>query len=86
MGHPWHKLKIKNILKVFTEIGYNVRLNILQAGYYGIPQNRWRVFIYCAKNGLTLPTYPEPQCSFIKTTIFGATKFKDRPRCISSSS
>ena len=68
---------IKNIFKTFNEIGYDVRLNILQAGYYGLPQNRWRVFIFCAKRGLTIPNYPEPECSFIRTTIFGATKFKE---------
>ena len=29
---------IKNIFQTFNEIGYDVRLNILQAGYYGLPK------------------------------------------------
>lgn len=65
------------LLDTLKELGYNTRLGILQAGYYGLPQNRWRVFIWGAKDGERLPDFPEPKYNFPRTTIFGATKFKD---------
>ena len=35
------------LMAALSSLGYEARLGILQAGYYGLPQNRWRVFIYC---------------------------------------
>ena len=51
-------------------------LGILQAGYYGVPQNRWRVFIVAAAADSTLPEFPLPVHAFPRTTIFGATAFR----------
>lgn len=64
------------ILKTLSKLGYNVDLGILQAGHYGVPQNRWRVFIIAAESGLRLPEFPQPTYSFPRTTLFGATNFK----------
>lgn len=36
---------IKTILKVFKDLGYYVDMNIFNSKYYGVPQNRERVFI-----------------------------------------
>jgi DNA (cytosine-5)-methyltransferase 1 len=58
------------------EPGYDAHLGILQAGYHGLPQNRWRVFILASATGSTLPAFPLPQYSFPRTTIFGATAFR----------
>ncbi len=64
------------LLAALESLGYQARLGILQAGYYGVPQNRWRVFIVAASTGSTLPEFPQPEHSFPRTTIFGATAFR----------
>ncbi len=64
------------LLAALETLGYQARLGILQAGYYGVPQNRWRVFIVAASSGSTLPEFPQPVHSFPRTTIFGATAFR----------
>jgi DNA (cytosine-5)-methyltransferase 1 len=63
------------ILKALEDCGYVTKLGILQAGYYGLPQNRWRVFVLAVKKGEPLPEFPEPVHRFQRTTIFGATAF-----------
>jgi DNA (cytosine-5)-methyltransferase 1 len=65
------------ILKALSDFGYNTRLMILQAGFYGLPQNRWRVFIAATQKGAELPAPPQPTHRFPRTTIFGATEFRD---------
>jgi DNA (cytosine-5)-methyltransferase 1 len=64
------------VLSALESLGYNTKLGILQAGYYGVPQNRWRVFIIAAAIGLKLPEFPAPVHNFPRTTIFGATAFR----------
>jgi DNA (cytosine-5)-methyltransferase 1 len=66
----------KLLLKTLEDLGYQAQLGILQAGYYGLPQNRWRVFIVGAKQGQPLPSFPEPTHGFPRTTLFGATAFR----------
>jgi len=65
------------LIESLEGLGYFTRLGILQAGHYGLPQNRWRVFIWAAKNKDALPNFPLPTHEFPKTTVFGATKFRD---------
>ena len=67
----------KLLLNTLNQLGYSTRLGILQAGYYGLPQNRWRVFIWGAYGDLPVPEFPKPKYNFPKTTIFGATQFRD---------
>ncbi len=67
---------IRLLLASLEELGYQVRLGILQAGYYGLPQNRWRVFIVGSIPQLQLPSFPDPSHQFPRTTIFGATAFR----------
>ena len=64
------------LLGALESLGYDARLGILQAGYYGLPQNRWRVFILAVPKGRELPAFPRPQYLFPRTTIFGATAFR----------
>jgi DNA (cytosine-5)-methyltransferase 1 len=64
------------ILAALGELGYQAQLGILQAGYYGVPQNRWRVFVIAALAGLKQPEFPTPVHDFPRTTIFGATAFR----------
>jgi DNA (cytosine-5)-methyltransferase 1 len=66
----------RKILAAFEELRYQTRLGILQAGYYGLPQNRWRVFMWAAAKGHTPPEFPEPTHAFINTVVFGATQFR----------
>jgi len=65
------------ILKALEDCGYVTKLGILQAGYYGLPQNRWRVFVMAVKKGELLPELPKPLYRFQKSTIFGATEFRE---------
>ena len=65
------------LLETLAELGFSVRLGILQAGHYGVPQNRWRVFVWGAKPGCSVPSFPEPTHSFPRTTVFGATRFRE---------
>jgi DNA (cytosine-5)-methyltransferase 1 len=67
---------IERLINALSSCGYTSRLGVLQAGYYGLPQNRWRVFIVAGRDGRKLPELPEPTHSFPRTTIFGATKFR----------
>lgn len=67
---------VSTLLDTLSLLGYRTRLGILQAGYYGLPQNRWRVFIWGAIAGRTVPEFPSPTHLFPRTTIFGATKFR----------
>jgi DNA (cytosine-5)-methyltransferase 1 len=64
------------LVSALDSLGYAARLGILQAGHYGVPQNRWRVFVFAATRGLVLPAFPEPKHTFPRTTIFGASAFK----------
>jgi DNA (cytosine-5)-methyltransferase 1 len=64
------------LLSALSSLGYETRLGILQAGHYGVPQNRWRVFIVAATKGSALPPFPKPTHSFPRTTIFGATGYR----------
>ena len=64
------------LLASLESLGFEARLGVLQAGYYGVPQNRWRVFIVAAAAGLTVPSFPMPVHAFPRTTIFGATAFR----------
>lgn len=64
------------LLAALESLGYQARLGLLQAGHYGVPQNRWRVFIVAASAGLTVPSFPTPLHAFPRTTIFGATAFR----------
>lgn len=64
------------LIASLESLGFEARLGILQVGYYGVPQNRWRVFIVAAAAGLTVPSFPMPVHAFPRTTIFGATAFR----------
>lgn len=53
----------KNIIGLFSELGYNTEGRTLMANYYGVPQKRKRVIILCTRKNLDiLPSdiYPQP--------------------------
>jgi DNA (cytosine-5)-methyltransferase 1 len=57
-----HKKFLEEIIESFELLGYRVRMpwRVLNAAYYGVPQDRERLFLLGAKQGLPLPEYPDP--------------------------
>nr|XP_037285685.1 DNA (cytosine-5)-methyltransferase 1-like [Rhipicephalus microplus] len=51
-------------LNCLLRMGYQCTFGLLQAGNYGLPQNRLRVIIMAAAPGQILPRFPEPKASF----------------------
>jgi DNA (cytosine-5)-methyltransferase 1 len=66
----------KQLLDSLEEAGYETDFRIMQVGYYGVPQNRWRVFVVGVKLGLGKPSFPEPIHQFHKTAVHNAGAFK----------
>jgi DNA (cytosine-5)-methyltransferase 1 len=58
-----HKHFLDEIIQELESIGYQI-LNpwrVLNAKDFGVPQNRERLFLIGAKQGVTLPNYPKPE-------------------------
>ncbi len=66
------------LLGAFESMGYIVHLGILQAGGYGLPQNRWRVFVMAARPPDQLPEFPLPSHRFPRFPLWGATKYRQQ--------
>ena len=64
-----HVKFLDELIQSLEQLGYRVRLpyHVLNAADYGVPQNRHRLFLLAARNGQTLPDYPEPLPE--KTTV-----------------
>jgi DNA (cytosine-5)-methyltransferase 1 len=60
-----HKAFLDEIISGFQEHGYEVLLpyKVLNASWFGVPQDRWRLFLIGCKKGMTLPSYPNPLTS-----------------------
>ena len=43
---------------------YQAQLKLLHAGYYGVPQDRSRVFFIAAQSGLLMPKIPPPSHAY----------------------
>jgi DNA (cytosine-5)-methyltransferase 1 len=58
IGNQRHFLD--ELIVAFRGIGYNIRLpwKVLNAASYGVPQNRERLILFGARNGISLPHYP----------------------------
>lgn len=68
---------VQGILQRLKDMAYVPKLGVLQAGYYGLPQNRWRVFIWAGRSERSTPEFPEPTHLFPRKPLFGATAFRD---------
>jgi len=57
-----HKRFLKELVKAFEAAGYKCRLpwKVINAGNYGTPQSRERLFLIGAKKGKPLPQHPIP--------------------------
>jgi DNA (cytosine-5)-methyltransferase 1 len=62
----------KNLISSFQEIGYNVSYSVIQAGGFGVPQNRWRVFLFGSLSEFKKINPPAPLFSFPRMPIFDA--------------
>lgn len=60
------------LLSAFRESGYEVNYHIVQAGGFGVPQNRWRVFVLGSRDKRHIPPAPKPLFSFPRMPIFDA--------------
>jgi DNA (cytosine-5)-methyltransferase 1 len=56
-----HRLFLEELIATFDEVGYQIQLpwQVLNASFYGVPQNRERLILIGARRGLPLPNYPE---------------------------
>ncbi|KAL0571093.1 hypothetical protein V5O48_010860 [Marasmius crinis-equi] len=55
---------LKLMIRALTDMNYQVRFALLQAGHYGTPQDRIRFFLVAAKLGKPLPELPQPTHDF----------------------
>jgi DNA (cytosine-5)-methyltransferase 1 len=51
VGHDGGKT-LNTIIQTLSEIGYNVDFNVLNSKYFGVPQNRERIFIIAVRDDL----------------------------------
>ncbi|MGL5196091.1 MAG: DNA cytosine methyltransferase [Chroococcales cyanobacterium] len=57
-----HKQLLDEVIDKFHDCGYQVLTpyQVLNSAYYGVPQNRERLFLIGCREGLSLPVYPTP--------------------------
>lgn len=73
-----HKAFLKELVMAFDEAGYDVRLpwKVLNAGNFGTPQSRERLFLLGCRKGEKLPDYPTPFSNMVghKKSIDGLSE------------
>ncbi|PRW44284.1 DNA (cytosine-5)-methyltransferase CMT1 isoform A [Chlorella sorokiniana] len=57
---------IKYAMGSMLDMRYQVRVGQLAAGNFGVPQGRWRVFMFAAAPGQQLPAIPKPTHNCVK--------------------
>ena len=68
---------LAQLLAAFEQLGYAADFRIVQAGYYGVPQNRWR-FILLAAKGVAAFHWPEPIHAFHRTAAHNVGRHKNK--------
>ncbi len=78
-----HRLFLEELIAAFDELGYRVLLpwKVLNASFFGVPQNRERLILMGARQGLPLPEYPEPTTRPAGVAKFAALKLPEGPSC-----
>lgn len=64
------------ILRALNEMGYECSIGLLQAGQYGLPQNRWRVFFYATKIDNDRFEFPIPSHHFDRIGVHAKQSIK----------
>lgn len=77
-----YKGKFNEILQTLKDAGYNVKVKLLNAMWYEVPQSRERLIFIGVRNDLNIePVYPEsigPPISFREATR-GLDEYEDKP-------
>ncbi|WP_259185556.1 DNA cytosine methyltransferase [Rhizobium sp. BK176] len=60
-----YKAFLEEVIECFSECGYDLisPYQVLNANWFGVPQDRWRLFLVGARRGLKVPSYPVPVTS-----------------------
>ncbi|CAG0920420.1 unnamed protein product [Notodromas monacha] len=66
------------MLKALVDMGYQCRFAVLQAGRYGLPQSRQRLFVIAAAPGQRLPEWPKSVTPFSTKAGSGNVKKSGR--------
>lgn len=78
-----HRLFLEELIAAFDALGYRVLLpwKVLNASFFGVPQNRERLILIGARQGLPLPEYPEPITRPAGVAKFAALELPEGPSC-----
>ncbi|MGB8702710.1 MAG: DNA cytosine methyltransferase [Thermosynechococcaceae cyanobacterium] len=78
-----HRLFLEELIAAFEALDYRVQLpwQVLNAAFYGVPQNRDRLILMGARQGLPLPQYPVPQTKPAGSAKFAPLALPDSPSC-----
>lgn len=78
-----HRLFLEELITAFDELGYCVVLpwKVLNASFFGVPQNRERLILMGAKRELPLPAYPESITRPAGVAKFAALDLPQGPSC-----
>jgi len=68
---------VQMVIKTLLTLGYQVRLGALNAACYGVPQNRWRIILWGAQTGYTLPEFPPPSVRANVSKMAAAKIYQD---------
>ena len=75
MLHKKHEQSVKRIISKFRSIGYDVKMQMLDANDFDVPQNRKRVFIVGFRSDLKVNFhFPQPQIFLQKKVLKDAIK------------
>ena len=78
-----HRLFLEELIAAFDGLGYRVLLpwKVLNASFYGIPQNRERLILIGARQDVPLPKYPAPFTKPAGAAKFAAIALPESPSC-----
>ncbi len=78
-----HRLFLEELIAAVDKLGYRVLLpwKVLNASFYGVPQNRERLILIGAKRDMSLPNYPVPITKPAGVAKFAATELPESPTC-----
>jgi DNA (cytosine-5)-methyltransferase 1 len=78
-----HRQFLDVLITTFDALGYRVLLpwKVLNASFFGVPQNRERLILIGARQGLSLPEYPVPITKPAGVAKFAAVNLPESPSC-----
>ena len=70
-------MAIVEALQFLNELGYTSDFRVVQAGSFGVPQNRWRVILFAVKGEVEI-FFPQQLHAFHRTVVFDVSKYKEK--------